>query len=72
MRFQLSAYTGLIALNEIDDYSLAEQIMTISHQTMGDVHNVIFFPFCDITKQNGRNSVGYFVQGTIGRDIGSL
>ena len=40
---------------------------------MGDIRNVIFFRFRDVTKQNGRASVGTsVVQGTIGRDSGSL
>ena len=48
----------------------AQLFLTIDDfaKAMDDIHNVIFLQIRDVTKQNGYA----FVQGTIGRDSGSL
>ena len=34
--------------------------------SMGDIHNIIFFRFCDVTKQNGHVSVGTLFREPLG------
>ena len=36
---------------------------------MGDIRNVVFFRFCDVTKQNGRASVGTLYSEPLGEIV---